>query len=170
MSDIVHLKRELQSRMAQRSGKVSKVLLLDTSGSMEGEPIAELRCISDKFKHSRRFEFNTDVIELKPLQSIGDARGGTNMALAFSYLKQQGVKKAVMITDGEPDSQTMAIKAVEGLTIDIIYIGPDPAPKFLEDLARASGGKYGEASIHMQDQIESKIRGLLEPPKEAIQL
>lgn len=155
----------LRERLRSKYGLPPRAtcLLMDTSGSMSGAPIVRLRDIASTFKSVRRFEFNSITQELAPKQVIGDATGSTNMAGAFSHVKTVGIAHVVLITDGQPDNQDAALASSKGLKIDIIYVGPEPAPPFLEKLANHTGGKYGEASL-MSKEIETKIMGLLPAP------
>lgn len=88
------------------------------------------------------------------------------MHVAFMEVKAKGVKHIVLLTDGQPDSETMALKHAQGLIVDVIYIGPDPAPLFLEELAKSTNGQYGNNSLDDLLKVESKVRGLLGPSGE----
>lgn len=66
--------------------------------------------------------------------------GGTNMALAFKEMKARGKTNFVLVTDGEPDSASAALLEAQGCTISILYVGPMPRPRFLDDLAKMCGG------------------------------
>src|ERR1700734_894812 len=119
-------------------------LLLDTSGSMSSElepgcsKIQALCGIVGAMKL-----YGVDVYEFNSLTrkvNIGlidllRATGGTNMAFAFQVCKQDGHNKAVIITDGQPDSQSQALEASKDMQLEIIYVGPGNRPKFLDKLA-----------------------------------
>lgn len=150
-------------------------LLLDDSESMSWTygilsrpPIDELRELAAKFTNVRRFVFGSTCREMKPTDRIPDPNGGTAMHVAFMDLKAAGVKHVVMITDGLPDFIDQALIAAIGLRIDILYVGPDPTPPFLQELAHKTGGKFDD-DIKFGDpdrkKIETKIRGLLVGPK-----
>lgn len=154
-------------------------LLLDVSGSMSNligaseRRIDALAALAGNFKNVRRFVFHSTCEELGPTDHIGEPRGGTSMHAAFLHVKRAGITHVVMITDGRPDSQSLALEASKGLRIDVFYVGPDPAPSFLQDLARQTGGTYGRASLDARPALESKIRRLLTSPtsgKEPIKL
>lgn len=148
----------------------TSALLLDISGSMKDwlppntSKIEELRKLADKFKDVRRFQFSWDCEELKAGESVGASRGGTCMSLAFDTVKEKGIKHLVLITDGLPDNSAYALQSAKGLRIDVFYVGPDPAPQFLRDLANATGGQYGKATLEARAALEGKVRALLPAP------
>ena len=148
----------------------TSALLLDISGSMKDwlppntSKIEELRKLAEKFKDVRRFQFSWDCEELKAGESVGNAKGGTCMSLAFDTVKDKGVKHLVLITDGLPDHAGRALQSAKGLRIDVFYVGPDPAPQFLKDLADMTGGQYGKATLEARPALEAKVRALLPSP------
>jgi hypothetical protein len=88
---------------------------------------------------------------------------GTNMSGAFNALRRAGITHAVLITDGMPDSPDAALLAAEGLKLDIFYVGPQPVPAFLGDLARRTGGAFGATTLRgsTDHQLTSAVRALL---------
>lgn len=162
----------LKQKIASRGGfgPRSTCLLLDVSGSMGGQPILKLRELAQQLNKFRRFEFSDDCVELLPHEKIRNADQGTKMGHAFRYIKKHGITHTVIITDGQPDSEHDALTAAVGLKIDILYVGPDPAPPFLEKLAKMSGGKYGEATLDSLKELENTVRGLLPAPSSPIEL
>lgn len=156
-------------------------LLLDRSGSMYGDPMRKLREAIRDFKHIRKFQYSDTTQELMDGQEVqnpgarglsedGEYDGNNNEPRAFETLKNAGIKHCVLVTDGYPDNPAASLIAAKGLKIDIIYIGPPPPPKFLEDLAKATGGSYdGSVSFAAQDgsrQLTSRIKGLLPAPED----
>ena len=158
--------------LMSRLYNLNKALLLDTSSSMavtvecqDNQPvkaIANLRTLAEPFKHLRKFSFNNTTQEIGDW--IPDPKGGTNLADAFNYLKQQGCKQIVLLTDGQPDNEYEALLEAEGLHIDIYYIGSGPVPEFLLQLARQSGGSVGSSHLTQDNltQIGQTIAGYLE--------
>lgn len=145
------------------------VLLCDVSGSMgqdcgDGQRTrldALKKCLED-FRGYRQFSFSYTCVEQRPYRAFG----GTNMALAFKTMKQKGISRIILITDGEPDNVVMALDAATGLQIDSIYIGPLPMPKFLESLARLVGGSFQHVDLAKPKALESQVQTLLlEGPK-----
>ncbi len=158
----------LRSAIANKFGSVSgeAALLLDTTGSMYGDKIKKLRESVRAFPGVRRFQYADDFVELVPGREVREPGGGNNEPLAFTSLKQLGIKHVVMITDGYPDNPEESLRAATGLKIDIIYIGPQPAPDFLRQLALKTGGSYDGtvtfSSLDGANQLEKKMRLCLE--------
>ncbi len=159
----------------QKIAAQKRALLVDVSGSMDstvtdGRKIdilnGLLQSLTEELKKTRLFKFSdwTEEIEtFKPIPVL-TTEGGTGMHLAFRTLKEKGVKEIVLLTDGEPDMPSLAITAAQGLKIDIVYIGSAPAPQFLNDLARVSGGKFQDQNMLVEKSsllLRSKIKGLL---------
>lgn len=157
----------LATRLAQRLHLKSQCLLLDTSGSMDEScgdgrsKLAVLKLLARDFAETRTFCFNDGCEETQPRK----AEGMTNMAGAFYTIKAAGITHAVLITDGQPDSAEAALDASSGLKIDIMYVGPMPAPPFLAHLAARTGGSYGATSLSQQQQVTQQIKLLLEHKK-----
>jgi hypothetical protein len=85
--------------------------------------------------------------------------GGTNMALAFKEMKKRGKTNFVLVTDGEPDNEREALFEAQGCTISILYVGPMPRPRFLDELAGACGG-YIESDDMLS--IEGSVDRIME--------
>lgn len=146
-----------------------RCLLLDTSGSMSSnddtgrrkiESLAEL--IQD-FPHEVKFAFNDNVCEVK---SEDDLRpeGPTYLGEALSVMHRKGKRHIILITDGRPtEREGYSIEVARLIErLDIIYVGPEPAPKLLEELARAArSGSYGEVQLGNLELAGGKVRALL---------
>jgi hypothetical protein len=145
-----------------------RCLLLDTSGSMAEEcehgvsKIRALRKLVGGLPAAATYAFADDVRRVRAGWIPGPG-GGTDMALAFDRIKQDGYQSAVLITDGLPDDAEEALKSAAGLSLEIFYVGPPPKPDFLDQLAAATGGQahMGDLSRKGAEQLEVKIRGLL---------
>lgn len=141
-------------------------LLLDVSASMEEyidsqeRKIDALRRLAREFSRERQFVFSHECVETR---DIPEPYGSTAMHVAFEKIKAAGVRRAVLITDGYPDSELDAAKAARGLTLEIIYVGPQPEPPFLKKLAAATRGSYQATTLNRTTQpaLQSRIRGLL---------
>src|SRR3972149_2499203 len=141
--------------LMSRLYNLNKALLLDTSSSMaviveyqDGQPVRaidNLRTLAEQFKHLRKFSFNSTVQEVGSW--IPEPTGGTDLAGAFDYLKQQGCKQIVLMTDGMPDNEYESLLKAEGLHINIYYIGSGQVPDFLLQLAKQSGGSVGNSQL-----------------------
>ena len=146
---------------------VSCCLLLDRSGSMAApcgdgrSKLAALQDIASDFSYLPQYSFSFDCQLGPPLT----AHGGTNLAGALATIKAAGFYYCILITDGKPDSAAAALNAAEGMTIDIIYVGPAPAPQFLADLARITGGAYGAGSLGAPRAVTQQVQLLLEHKK-----
>lgn len=172
-TDTRPLGTRLRSALQSKYGAVDTMpdtscLLLDISGSMESylengkTRISELRVLAAEFTNVRRFEFSSSCSELNSSDPIPDANGGTNMAGAFLKVKSAGISHVVLITDGQPDSETLAFNAACGLKIDVFYVGPDPAPDFLKRLCDQTGGQYGAASLGRLRELTTAVRAKLQ--------
>ncbi len=163
------LRSALRTKHGLGTGMAStSALLLDISGSMSEwcapnkTKIAELRTLAAEFADVRRFTFSTSCVEMPPRAVIGDTEGGTNLAAAFLHVKTKGINHVVLITDGEPDDEAGALRASVGLRIDCFYVGHDPAPPFLHELCKASGGSYAKASMAALHQLAGNVRQRLQ--------
>ena len=74
--------------------------------------------------------------------------GGTDLYKALQFVKVADLEgmRFILISDGEPDDKTMALKVAKTFTnkIDVVYVGPENLPAgraFLQQLAAACGGK-----------------------------
>jgi hypothetical protein len=151
-------------------------LLIDVSGSMEdmvheegksrNEAVSKRQILENLLTKIpdgiTKFAFSYTVKEFKgPLPFEGS---GTDMTTAFNRMKELGKTEIVLITDGLPDHAPSALQASKGLKIDIIYIGPQPRPKFLEELAGKTGGSFTNINLikaGATKELESKITLLL---------
>ena len=166
------LRDELSKRFGQSNHRTNaECLLLDISSSMLSgagtgrSRIEELRDLVVKFPGVRKFVFPGGSL-WRPVEELAgsfipEPHGTTPMAEAFASLKQRGLRSAVVITDGRPDSEDEALAEAGGLKLDIIYVGPEPVPQFLIDLARQTGGDFMRGRFDCAPAIETKIKGLL---------
>lgn len=165
-----------KTKIEKKTWQVSKLrqqaevaLLLDNSGSMssycgadndKNRKIDTLRVLAEKFQ-LRKFVFNSIVEER---WDIPEPTGSTDLANAFDFMKLKGIKKVVLITDGVPNSYEEALNSSEGLEIDIYFVGDPPAPDFLKDLAKRSGGVFKSTELLMSGvkDMEAEITALIE--------
>lgn len=181
---------KLQPKTKHRDSETC--LLLDTSGSMSScvtvadDPespeqafVEEPRRIDLLFKavHEtpecaglKMYEFNSFCRPLEVIPSLEAARnfdphGGTNLADAFTTAKAAGFYNAILITDGEPDSESAALHAALGMRLGIIYIGNPPMPRFLQKLARETDGTFAIADLRDQKAITDAIVHALPSPE-----
>lgn len=159
-------------------------LLLDVSGSMDARVAVEEgdgfepRRIELLFRAVREtpectglkaFTFSTNCRPIEVIPSEEEAlnyhtQGGTNMADAFITVKAAGFYNAILVTDGEPDSEASALAAAYGMKLGIIYIGNPPVPEFLKRLAAATDGTFQLADMRSDDQLKIALTAALPPP------
>ena len=162
----------------------STCLLLDTSGSMDStvhsEEGHEPRRIELLFKaveetpectRLKAYTFNNSCRPLEVIPSEAEAlnyptHGSTNLADAFETVKRAGFYNAILVTDGEPDSEGSALAAAYGMKLGIIYIGNPPIPPFLKRLADATDGTFQIADMTDIKQLGNAIVAALPQPSE----
>ena len=173
-----------QTLKPKPQGNKSTCLLLDVSGSMGSvvsseEEGLEPRRIEVLFKAVREtpqcaglkaFTFSSNCHPIEVIPSEQEAlnyhvQTSTNLAEAFRTIKAAGYYSAILVTDGEPDSEMAAIREAYGMKLGIIYIGNPPVPEFLERLAKATEGTFQLADMRDLKQLEDAIMRALPPPE-----
>ena len=166
--------KSLKTKIAGMSRNKNICLLCDTSGSMNSivvnsedntskRAIDILANVLTNFTGANIYSFNTIC---RKVDSLPEPTGSTDLAEAFTTIKNDGIKELILLTDGQPDDERAALKVAQGLKINIIYIGPTPTPQFLIDLAKITGGKFDSVELLLQGKnadniLENKIRGFL---------
>jgi len=147
-----------------------KCLVIDISGSMgdrinnEQTKWSVMNNIIKDIGGYRRFAFSEECKELDREQNLPRPYAGTRMDRAFLKIKENNIKSIILVTDGMPDSQELALDAAKGLSIDVIYIGPQPVPDFLKKLTSLNNGVFANIDLLSAGGIrvlENKIKGLL---------
>lgn len=153
-----------------RKKNSNEIVLADFSGSMDElindtETKYQIVCELLRNLADRRIwlfaSYPKEHIEGKPFPGTF---GGTALGLAFEKMHEINAKHIILITDGAPDSESHALRAVQGLTIEIIYIGPDPYPDFLKRLAEATGGTFEFVNLLLPEnrrKLLGKVKALL---------
>ena len=148
----------------------NKCLVIDVSGSMtdminnEQTKWSIMNNIIKDIGGYRRFAFSDLCIEIKQEESLPKWYGGTRMDFAFEEIKKNNLKSIILVTDGIPNSEELALNAAKGLNIDVIYIGPQPVPDFLKKLTSLNNGVFTNVDLLSTGGIkilENKIKGLL---------
>lgn len=91
--------------------------------------------------------------------------GGTNLTGALQFAKVCDVPgmKLIIISDGAPNDKQEALAAARTIkaTISTVYVGPEGGrgAAFLEELARANDGSFGEAARVVA--LADKVRPML---------
>lgn len=164
--------------------RVEAVLVVDVSSSMgtadSGDGNRERRvtvAAREVAKLQRRMPGKLAIVNFnhgaswEPSGRLEEPAGSTNVAGALEYVRDllgpgaEGIT-VVVISDGEPDSAEAAISEAgllkaAGATISTVYCGPDYAhgKAFLERLASAGGGSFGEALL--AKALEATVTKLL---------
>ena len=151
--------------------KNQPALLLDISGSMdiEVEPglrrIDALRNVVNSLEGSFICLAFNQTVQPCLKDSIPQPGGGTALSPALKEIKARNLRQAIIVTDGEVNEydQEFTLKESEGLTLKIIYVGSSEKPKFLEKLAKQTGGFCDVEDLKQQKELTTKIQGLLGP-------
>jgi len=166
-NELIKQEQSLTLTERLRLKRSQPALLLDISGSMSAElepNYSKIQALSDIVAgvkgNPKIFTFNSSVSEAFKDQQFY-AKGGTLMAKALNHIKSLGFKKVVMITDGIANDPTLTLEAVEGLELQILYVGPEPKPKFLEALARKANGYCSQEDLKNPKMLTEKIQLLL---------
>jgi len=171
----VELKSSLMALANAR--KEQPVLLLDISGSMgetvhgESRKIDLLRELVFSLREKTTFTQAVFDSSVEWTDDVPEPRGSTALHLALNEAAQKRARRYVLITDGEPDSQHLAMAEAENLNapLDVFYVGPaenENAQQFLRELAAASKGLYNQADLAATAMLENKIMLALNPGNE----
>lgn len=148
-------------------------LLLDCSGSMGSrmkngrsrmQGLRETVSSIQSEKEMRMVQFGVGD-ESTFITSIPDACGGTPLHQAIIFAKTNQAGRAIVISDGAPDSENAAMDAARsfGGRIDVVFIGDEGehGEMFLKRLAEATGGESFTGDLSDPKQLAGKIIGLL---------
>lgn len=143
--------------------------LIDTSGSMSGWPIEQLRKVVSTVNEVDRvpmiaFGGPYDA-QVRFVDVIPEPDGGTPLHDAIKLAKSYGATRLVVISDGVPDlrDESMLQARQFGGRIDVAYIGPagGPGEAFLDQLAAATGGKRITGNLNDTKLLANTVIGLL---------
>lgn len=159
----------------------SKVILIDTSGSMGetcrgGETKIQMLRKAIEMIDWRSYQlicFNSYVEPISDLNQIPYPSGGTALHQAIAYIQKLYSSQTLIICDGEPDDEDKAIKAAEKLPgiISTLYIGDDGNKseiEFMRKLATLGCGKVYVKDLNTINplQLSTTINKLLLPGRE----
>lgn len=149
------------------------VLLLDCSGSMGSvmangksriQGLRETVQSIQSEKQMKMIQFGSGF-EPSYVETIPDDDGGTPLTQAIILAKNTGVGRAIVISDGVPDSQQTALEAARsfGGRIDVVFVGDagEPGEIFLKRLAEATGGESFTGDLSEPKMLSSAVLGLL---------
>jgi Mg-chelatase subunit ChlD len=146
-------------RVADRLHRPGRVAILaDTSGSMadragtrtKTELLAEaVAGVWRSLDQPRLISFNSGAHDVPGPEALPAPSGGTALHLALRYLcdpAEERTARLIVISDGQPEDETAALRAADELNcrIDVIYCGPESDSKavdFMRRLARLGCGE-----------------------------
>lgn len=145
--------------LAETFVNADAVVIVDTSGSMDSQDstggrarydiaCSELAALQDSLPGKIAvLSFSSDVI-FCPSGIPFRYGGGTDLAKALRFAKLADLPgmRFILISDGQPDSESEALNVARTYKnkIDVIYVGPEINPtgrNFLTRLANESGGQ-----------------------------
>jgi len=152
------------------------MLLIDTSGSMEGmmsngksridglrEVVRDIRGAGDVPMVAFGGPYDAQV---RFVDAVPPPDGGTPLHIAIPFAKQYAATRLVVISDGMPDLTTQSLDEAKafGGKIDVVYVGNpgEGGSVFLDELARITGGKRFEGSLTDTKALSGAVIGLLE--------
>ena len=157
------------------------MLLLDTSGSMEGYIPAEgenpgitkingLRKVVAEIQgsgHCPMIAFGGPYdAQVRFVDAVPNPDGGTPLHHAIEYAKSYGATRLVVISDGYPDLADQSMQAAKdfGGQIDVVFVGVagEAGSVFLDAMAKMTGGKRFEGSLADTKLISNTVMGFLE--------
>jgi hypothetical protein len=141
-------------RGALTTPKTPLVILADVSGSMRGRKYEELnraleRVLGDR-SDATLYAFNSEVLFVPPDLPLPLPYAGTDLARAVKVAKKHNPERVLIITDGDPDSHSEALEAIDKLEwtrVDMLYIGASESARvFCAEMLRNGGRLISEAS------------------------
>lgn len=155
-------------------GRVKRSLLLvDASGSMDSytakgqRKIDVLRQVVKDLREAHPVPVAAFGIKggVEVVDTVPEPHGSTNMHTAIDFGAGQGATHLIIVTDGQPDSESATFAAASrfGKPIDVFYIGDgnDGGADFAKRLAAATGGTANVTDLGAPKQLTSAIAGLL---------
>jgi hypothetical protein len=146
------------------------MLLIDTSGSMAGRPIEQLRKVVTQIQTEGTvpmiaFGGPFDA-QVRFVDRVPEPDGGTPLHSAIPFAREYGATRLVVISDGLPDLPGESLEQAKqfGGRIDVVYVGHagDGGAKLLEELAKLTGGTRLQGDLSDVKKLASTVIGLLE--------
>ncbi len=183
--DLELVRRQLESTdldslssLQRDHGADNPFLAIDESGSMEEKMGREgkrridgLREVVAQLQGVPMIAFGGhEGSEARFVDRVGEPGGGTPLHQAIDLARVYGATRMVVISDGLPDDSTRALEAARqfGKKIDVVFVGDVNSTdgrigsKFLDELARATGGTRIEESLNDTKKITGKVVLMLE--------
>ena len=146
------------------------MLLIDTSGSMSGNPIRLLQKAVTEIQSAGPvpmiafggpFDAQVRFVDIVP-----PADGGTPLHMAIPFAKEYGATRLVVISDGLPDLPAQSIEEAKnfGGRIDVVFVGHahDGGATLLETLAKMTGGQRLQGNLAETKALAATVIGLLD--------
>lgn len=144
----------------------STVILADVSGSMESpawggrskyEVLKDAMVQTASRRGCELIAFSSTVYPVCSPADLPAPGGGTALHYALQAAADRKPGRILVVSDGEPDSESAALSAAASFdgVIDVLYIGPDSnslAMRFLRALAKAGHGRYHGSDISKAGQ------------------
>jgi hypothetical protein len=169
-----------RSRYDSASAGSGVVILADVSGSMEDRAgaITKIEVLREALVNvqpdlpdARLVAFGSTAGEIPGASSLPAPAGGTALHLAIDLAAIMHPARTLVISDGQPDSEDLALAAAARLPglIDVIYCGPDSdkdAIAFMYRLARLGGGRVvvRDVSRDARPRLGPAVRNVLGLP------
>lgn len=180
MSDLVRSKLSQSlgvktlSDLVRAKASESVTLLIDVSGSMDAtmrngktrhRGLCEVVSTIQKEREVKMIAFGGVDDGAYEVSSIPSPGGGTPLHRGIDLAREKGCGRAIVISDGCPDSTTMALESAKtfGGRIDVVFVGNpgDFGEDFLRKLAEATGGTEFHGDLSEPKQLGNRIAGLL---------
>jgi Mg-chelatase subunit ChlD len=166
----------LADRIAAHRRSVGTFLLLDCSYSMASEIAPHERAIDKLRKVARQLRLESPQLRqiafpmpngeeaAEITTDIHEPCGQTPLAGAIDYAAARGAVHLIIVSDGQPDSESAAKTAAKAARcrIDVCFVGAPGSygEAFLRQLASLHGGSCDTLSLATK-ALETRIRGLL---------
>lgn len=155
------------------------LLIADHSGSMQSpawggqRKIDLLRMAVDQVMSEASCRLLVFSALVQESRTVPEPASSTALHLALTHAAALRPRHSLVISDGQPDSEELALAAAETMTgvIDVLYIGPDgdkAAMDFMRRLARVGSGRYTAQDISRPagpPALERTMRQLLPGPR-----
>jgi len=149
------------------------MLLIDVSGSMAGQPAMRLQDVVSGIQAQGQvpmIAFGGDdySAQVRFVDVVPNCGGGTPLHLAIPFAKSYGATRLVVVSDGLPDLKDQSMDEARnfGGQIDVVFVGNMPYGEqgsfFLNELAKATGGRRINADLSNVKELTGTIIGLLE--------
>jgi hypothetical protein len=146
------------------------MLLIDTSSSMGGQPVRDLRKVVANIQaagHVPMIAFGGPYDAMvRFVDAVPDPAGGTPLHMAIPFAKEYGATRVVVVSDGAPDLPAQCMIEADAFVgrIDVCYVGGEygGGKTFLAELAQRTGGRQLDGDLTKTDELTGQVILLLE--------